>query len=64
VHRTATDYRGAGTRGVESVDWNTKLLIDMLRYQNELGLSFLPEPVTDNERKKSPCTVPFGVFES
>ena len=39
------------SRGVESVDWNTKLLIAMLRYQIELDLSFLPEPVTDEERK-------------
>jgi hypothetical protein len=39
------------SRGVESVDWNTKLLVAMLRYQIELDLSFLPEPVTDDERK-------------
>jgi hypothetical protein len=39
------------SRGVESVDWNTKLLVAMLRYQIELDLSFLPEPVTDEERK-------------
>ena len=39
------------SRGVESVDWNTKLLIAMMRYQIELDLSFLPEPVTDEERK-------------
>ncbi len=39
------------SRGVESVDWNTKLLVAMLRYQVELDLSFLPEPVTDEERK-------------
>ena len=39
------------SRGVESVDWNAKLLIAMMRYQIELDLSFLPEPVTDEERK-------------
>src|SRR5450631_547948 len=39
------------SRGVESVDWNTKLLVAMLRYQIELVLSFLPEPVTDEEHK-------------
>jgi hypothetical protein len=39
------------SRGVESVDWNTKLLVAMMRYQVELDLSFLPEPVTDEERK-------------
>src|SRR5712664_4195721 len=32
------------SRGVESVDWNTKLLVAMMRYQIELDLSFLPEP--------------------
>lgn len=39
------------SRGLESVDWNTKLLVAMLRYQIELDLSFLPEPVTEDERK-------------
>lgn len=39
------------SRCVESVDWNTKLLVAMLRYQIELDLSFLPEPVTEEERK-------------
>ena len=39
------------SRGVESVDWNMKLLVAMMRYQIELDLSFLPEPVTDEERK-------------
>lgn len=39
------------SRGVESVDWNTKLLVAMMRYQIELDLSFLPEPVTEEERK-------------
>jgi hypothetical protein len=39
------------SRGVESVDWNTKLLVAMMRYQIELDLSFLPEPLTDEERK-------------
>ena len=33
------------------MDWNTKLLVAMLRYQIELDLSFLPEPVTEEERK-------------
>jgi hypothetical protein len=40
------------SRGVESVDWNAKLLVAMMRYQIELDLSFLPEPVTDEERKQ------------
>lgn len=39
------------SRGVESVDWNAKLLVAMMRYQIELDLSFLPEPVTEEERK-------------
>jgi len=39
------------SRAVESVDWNTKLLVAMLRYHIELDLSFLPEPVTEEERK-------------
>lgn len=39
------------SQGVESVDWNTKLLFAMMRYRIELDLSFLPEPVTDEERK-------------
>ena len=39
------------SRGLESVDWNAKLLVAMMRYQIELDLSFLPEPVTDEERK-------------
>jgi hypothetical protein len=39
------------SRHVESVDWNTKLLIAMMRYQIELDLSFLPEPVTEEERR-------------
>jgi hypothetical protein len=39
------------SRALESVDWNAKLLVAMLRYQIELDLSFLPEPVTDEERK-------------
>jgi hypothetical protein len=39
------------SRGVESVDWNTKLLVAMMRYQIELDLSFLPEPVTDEARR-------------
>jgi hypothetical protein len=38
------------SRGVESVDWNTKMLIAMLTYQIELDLSFLPEPSTEEER--------------
>jgi hypothetical protein len=40
------------SRAVESVDWNTKLLVAMQRYQIELDLSFLPEPVTDEERQQ------------
>ena len=55
----AQDQRGAMlarqlnrfSREVESVYWNTKLLVAMLRCQIELDLSFLPEPVTDEERK-------------
>src|SRR5271170_3183189 len=39
------------SRGLESVDWNVKLLVAMVRYQIELDLSFLPEPVTEEERK-------------
>ena len=39
------------SRGVESVDWHMKLLVAMMRYQIELDLSFLPEPVTEEERK-------------
>ena len=39
------------SRAVESVDWNAKLLIAMQRYQIELDLSFLPEPVTEEERR-------------
>src|SRR6202051_4543971 len=42
------------SRGVESVDWNTKLLVAMLRYHIELDLSFLPEPVTDEDFDKVP----------
>jgi hypothetical protein len=38
------------SRGVESVDWNTKMLIAMLTYQIELDLSFLPEPSTEEAR--------------
>jgi hypothetical protein len=38
------------SRGVESVDWNSKMLIAMLTYQIELDLSFLPEPSTEEER--------------
>ena len=40
------------SRGVESVDWNTKLLVAMMRYQIELDLSFLPEPITEEERRE------------
>jgi len=39
------------SRGVESLDWNARLLVAMMRYQIELDLSFLPEPVTEEERK-------------
>jgi len=38
------------SRAVESVDWNSKMLIAMLTYQIELDLSFLPEPSTEEER--------------
>ena len=38
-------------RAVESVDWNTKMLIAMLAYHIELDLSFLPEPTTRQERE-------------
>jgi hypothetical protein len=39
------------SQAVESVGWNTKLLFAMMRYRIELDLSFLPEPVMDEERK-------------
>ena len=39
------------SRAVETVDWNTKLLVAMAGYHIELDLSFLPEPVTDAERE-------------
>jgi hypothetical protein len=42
---------GAQDQRDAMLDWNTKLLVAMLRYQIELDLSFLPEPVTDEERK-------------
>jgi hypothetical protein len=38
------------SRGVESVDFNNKLLVAMLRYLIELELSFLPEVANDEER--------------
>ena len=38
------------SRGVESAEFSTKLLVAMLRYLIELELSFLPEPGTDQER--------------
>jgi hypothetical protein len=39
------------SRGVETVDFNTKLLVAMQRYLIELELSFLPETSTDEERQ-------------
>jgi len=39
------------SRAVESVDWNAKLIVAMLRYQIELDLSFLPEPSSEEERQ-------------
>jgi hypothetical protein len=39
------------SRAVESVDWNTKMLIAMLAYHIELDLSFLPEPTNRAERE-------------
>ena len=39
------------SRAVESVDWNTKLLVAMAGYHIELDLSFLPEPITEEERE-------------
>lgn len=39
------------SRAVESVDWNSKMLIAMLAYHIELDLSFLPEPTTPEERE-------------
>ncbi len=38
-------------RALESVDWNTKMLIAMLAYHIELDLSFLPEPTSRAERE-------------
>jgi hypothetical protein len=43
--------RNPHSRGVASVDLDAKLLVAMLRYQIELDLSFLPEPVTEEERR-------------
>ena len=37
------------SRAVESVDWNTRMLIAMLAYHIELNLSFLPEPTSRPE---------------
>jgi hypothetical protein len=39
------------SRAVESVDWNSKMLIAMLAYHIELDLSFHPEPTTPEERE-------------
>jgi hypothetical protein len=39
------------SRAVESVDWNSRMLIAMLAYHIELDLSFLPEPSTTEERE-------------
>jgi hypothetical protein len=40
------------SRGVKSVDWNTKLVVAMLRYLIELELSFLPETANEEERQR------------
>jgi hypothetical protein len=40
------------SRGAESVDWNTKLLVAMLRYLIELELSFLPETANEEEHQR------------
>lgn len=39
------------SRGVESVDFNNKLVVAMLRYLIELELSFLPETANEEERQ-------------
>jgi hypothetical protein len=39
------------SRGVETVDFNNKLLVAMVRYLIELELSFLPETATEEERQ-------------
>ncbi len=39
------------SRGVESVEFNSKLVVAMLRYMVELELSYLPEPETDEDRR-------------
>lgn len=38
------------SRGVESTEFSSKLIVAMLRYLIELELSFLPEPGTEEER--------------
>ena len=40
------------SRVVETVEFNSKLVIAMLHYLTELELSFLPEPATDEERRE------------
>ena len=39
------------SRGVETVDFNNKLLVAMVRYLIELELSFLPETQSEEERQ-------------
>jgi hypothetical protein len=39
------------SRGMETVDFNNKLLVAMVRYLIELQLSFLPETSTEEERQ-------------
>jgi hypothetical protein len=39
------------SRGVETVDFNNKLLVAMVRYLIELELSFLPETANEEERQ-------------
>lgn len=40
------------SRGVESMEFNTKLVVAMLRYMVELELSYLPEPETEADRRE------------
>jgi len=39
------------SRAVESVEWNTKLLVTMLGYHIELDLGYLPEAIGEQERE-------------
>lgn len=41
------------SRALESVDFNSKLVVAMLRYLIELELSFLPEPSNEEERSEA-----------